>query len=176
MSNHFSLWREEQQDFSSESIMGHGLLQRFWLGADFSHQRYDFWRIPSPKLSNLLEAISNHLFFECIDIIEVSILPVFFFGYGGFVCVWIVRCFGGFLSTFTTFLECQPPFFGDKLFSAVSSPTLKIYTTDVFVRQTLASLAARSSFGIEKKHQRNLEDHPTMGTHVSFIFGVISPI
>ena len=41
-----------------------------------------FWRIPSPKLSNLLEAISNHLFFECIDIIEVSILPVFFLAMG----------------------------------------------------------------------------------------------
>ena len=76
-----------------------------------------FCRIPSPKLSNLLEAISNHLCFECRYNRSAN------FACGGFVCVWIVRCFGGFLSTFTTFLECQPPFFGDKIFSAVASPT-----------------------------------------------------
>ena len=176
MSNHFSLRREEQQDFSSESIMGHGLLQRFWLGADFFHQRYDFLEDSKPQTFEPFRSHFQPSFFWMYRYNRSVNFACVFFGYGGFVCVWIVRCFGGFLSTFTTFLECQPPFFGDKLFSAVSSPTLKIYTTDVFVRQTLASLAARSSFGIGKKHQRNLEDHPTMGTHVSFIFGVISPI
>ena len=157
-----------------------------------------FWRIASPKLSNLLETISNHLCFECRYNRSVN------FACGGFVCVWFFWCFGGFLSTFTTFsgwwfqphwkilvkmgifpkqgwkkniwnhhlvLECQPHFLAIK-----SSPQLRLQLKDLHYRRffstTLASLAARSSLGIEKKHQRYLEDHPTMGmgTHASFIF------
>ena len=57
-------------DFSSESIMGHALLQPvLGLGGDFFLKGASFWEDSEPpKLSNLfLEAFSKLLlFFECI--------------------------------------------------------------------------------------------------------------